>query len=271
MTVKQRKWQEIFDAALADKLDELHRTNQIPRNADILSTYSTQCAEDWYEKGEDPVKAANFVAMSLVRHQIINQIYQLSLQRRDTADPTEKERIGKCLHDAEQRYNAVVGSNCFESDCTHKKPLTEGVELPNMICWGRGYGEGTNPMDTSVISRFNSLVARNDPYTGSINPVLSRIQQFNANNASKYTVDPEPELDKYVDTVFIDDLGPEAFTVNGENPYRVLDKIRAGEDFDIPVRHGVAVKPSLPSVVKETPVEEPGFVETFDEIFSPGN
>jgi hypothetical protein len=179
------------------------------------------------------------------------------------------KRIGKAEYDeAKAKYNELMGMQCFEE----RKPLHEGVDLPNMICFGRGYGENSNPMDTSVISRFNNLVARNDPYTGQINPVLSRTQQFEYNNASKYKPDPNPELDKYVDTVFLGDMGPEAFTVNGENPYRVLDKIRAGEEVDLgPVAHGIAARPNLPDVVKETPSEEPDYVETFDSIFTPGN
>lgn len=157
-------------------------------------------------------------------------------------------------------------------DYSASKPLTEGVDIPSMICFGRGYGETNNAMDTSVISRFNSLVTRNDPYTGRINPVLARLQQFDANNASKYTVDKDPELDKYVDTVFVDDMGPEAFKINGENPYRLLEKIRAGEDVDLGPVHGTAVSPRMPDVTNETtPATEPGYVEAFDEIFSLGN
>lgn len=268
MTVKQREWQDVFDTALKAKIDELHATKQVPSKDDISRMYSAQRAEELYESGEDPKKAADFVAMSLLRQHILNEVCQLTVKKRSVTDDTEKAQLEAQILDAQHRYNELMGTECFPSE---KKPLHEGVELPTMICWGRGYGEGSNPMDTSVISRYNNLVARNDPYTGQVNPVLSRLQQFEANNASKYTVDPDPELDKYVDTLFIEDMGPEAFTVNGENPYRVLDKIRAGEEVDIPVRHGVAARPTLPDVTKETPAAEPGYVESFNDLFSPGN
>lgn len=151
------------------------------------------------------------------------------------------------------------------------RTLTEGVDMPTMICWGRGYGENSNPMDMSVVDRFNRLVERNDPYTGQINPVMSRVNQFNANNASKFSVDTEPELDKYVDTVFIDDMGPESFTVNGQNPYRLLEKIRSGDEVDLGPVHGVGIRPQQPAVLpNETTQAEPGFEETFDDIFNLG-
>lgn len=152
------------------------------------------------------------------------------------------------------------------------RTLTEGVDMPTMICWGRGYGENSNPMDMSVVDRFNSLVERNDPYTGQINPVMSMVNRFSANNASKYSVDPDPELDKYVDTLIIGDMGPEAFTVNGQNPYRLLEKIQAGEEVDLgPINHGVGIRPQQPAIVpnEETQVD-PGFTETFDDIFNLG-
>ena len=272
MTIKQQNWMDEYNKALQAKVDELHATKQIPSNSDVLSQYSNQCADDMFEQGVEPDKAADFVAMSLVRRPLLDEIQQLSIKKRSVTDPQQLAQIEERINAAKAKYNEVMGMQCFEGVKSPKKALNEGVELPTMICFGRGYGENSNPMDTSVIARFNSMAARNDPYTGQINPVLSRTQQFEFNNASKYKADPNPELDKYVDTVFLGDMGPEAFTVNGENPYRVLDKIRAGEDVDLgPVSHGVAARPNLPAVVKETPAEEPGYVETFDSIFTPVN
>jgi len=153
-----------------------------------------------------------------------------------------------------------------------KKVLTESADAPSLMCWGRGYGENQGGMSMDVVDSFNSRVTRNDPYTGGLNPVLQRVNQFTANNASKFTVDNEPELDKYVDTVFVDDMGPEAFTINGQNPYRMLEKIRDGEEIDIPSHgHGVAVTPSQvePTAVTEEPEDE--FVNAFDTIFKVGH
>ena len=267
MTIKQQNWLDEYNKALQAKVDALHEAKQVPSNAEVPVQYSKQCAEEMFENGAEPGEAANFVAMSLVRRPLLDEIRDLSIQKRSVTDPQQLARIEACIGEAKAKYNELMGMQCFEE----RKPLHEGVDLPNMICFGRGYGENSNPMDTSVISRFNNLVARNDPYTGQINPVLSRTQQFEYNNASKYKPDPNPELDKYVDTVFLGDMGPEAFTVNGENPYRVLDKIRAGEEVDLgPVAHGIAARPNLPDVVKETPSEEPDYVETFDSIFTPG-
>lgn len=270
MTIKQQEWIDAYNQALKANVDLLHKTKQIPGNAEVFTQYSQQIASEMFNKGMTPEDAANYAAMSLVRRPLLDEIQKLTIKRRMTTDPAEQSKLDERISLDQQKYNKIMGMKCFEAAQT-AKPLTEGVELPNMICWGRGYGENSNPMDTSVIARFNSLAARNDPYTGGINPVLARTQQFEFNNASKYSVDPNPELDKYVDTVFVDDMGPEAFTVNGENPYRVLDKIRAGEEVNIPVSHGVAVKPSLPSLTSEPPKEDPGYVDTFDSLFSPVN
>lgn len=270
MTMTQQEWNDAYGKALREKVDELHRTRQIPSNAEVFTQYSQQMASEMYARGKSPDEAADYVAMSLIRRPLIDEIQKLTIKRRLTTDPDQLRIIDERLAADQQKYNRIMGMRCFESVQT-ARPLHEGVELPNMICFGRGYGENSNPMDTSVIARFNSLAARNDPYTGGINPVLARTQQYEYNNASRYSVDPDPELDKYVDTVFVDDMGPEAFTINGENPYRVLDKIRAGEDVNIPVSHGVAVRPSLPAVVKDEPAEDPGFVDTFDSLFAPVN
>ena len=270
MPIDQQNWMETYDRALKSKVDELHATKQIPGNLEVFNQYSKQIASEMFNKGMTPEDAANYAAMSLVRRPLLDEIQKLTIKRRMTTDPTEQSKIDERIALDQQKYNKIMGMRCFESVQT-ARPLNEGVELPNMICFGRGYGENSNPMDTSVIARFNSLAARNDPYTGGINPVLARTQQFEYNNASRYSVDPDPELDKYVDTVFVDDMGPEAFTVNGENPYRVLDKIRAGEDVNIPVSHGVAVKPSLPALTSEPPKEDTGYVETFSELFTPVN
>lgn len=271
MTIKQSQWTERYIEALNANVSDLHEKKQIANNAYIPDQYSSQIASEFFEKGSSPEEAARYTAMSLVRMPLIDEIQKLTIEKRSLSDKSKIAEIDARLNEDKRKYNSIMGMNCFETTDIAKKPIMEGSDaIPTMICWGRGYGENTNAMDTSVINRFNNLVARNDPYTGMANPVLSRIQQFNDNNASKYSVDPDPELDKYVDTVFVDDMGPEAFTINGENPYRVLDKIRAGEDVNLNQVHGTAVIPRQQDIVKEETQEEPGYVESFDEIFSLG-
>jgi hypothetical protein len=272
MTVHQKEWNEAFHKAVEQKVAELHASKQIASNSDLQNAYSDQVADEMYLKGVSPEEAATYTAMSLVRQPLLSEIQSLTVKRREVTDPTQRQQIDETLAADKRKYNDIMGMQCFNESETRSKTLTEGVEAPSLMCWGRGYGEHSNPMDTSVISRFNSLVTRNDPYTGNLNPVLARIQEFDNRNASKYSVDPNPELDKYVDTVFVGDMGPEAFTINGENPYRVLDKIRAGEDVDLGPVHGTAVMPRQMDVSTEnTPDVDPGYVETFDEIFSLGN
>ncbi len=111
-----------------------------------------------------------------------------------------------------------------------KKPLYEGMDAPNILLFGRGYGEAPGVGDIDATTRFNQMATMSDPYSGSVNPVMARVSNFSRQNAPKYTVDPNPELDEFVDTLFVYDLGPEAVTINGENPYRLLEKIQSGDD-----------------------------------------
>ena len=111
-----------------------------------------------------------------------------------------------------------------------KKPLYEGLDAPGVLLFGRGYGEAPGMGGVDATTRFNQMATMSDPYSGGVNPVMARVANFSRQNAAKYTVDPNPELDEFVDTLFVYDLGPEAVTINGENPYRMLEKIQAGED-----------------------------------------
>lgn len=111
-----------------------------------------------------------------------------------------------------------------------KKTLYEGIDAPNVLLFGRGYGEVPGGGDNDATTRFNQMATMSDPYSGGVNPVMARVANFSRQNAPKYTADPNPELDEFVDTLFVYDLGPEAFTINGENPYRLLEKIQAGDD-----------------------------------------
>lgn len=270
MTMDQQQWNETYNRAVDEKVAKLKADKEISGNTEILNQYRDQMAHEMFASGADPEEAADFAAKSLVRRPLIDNIRELTIKRRMCTNPEERKKLDSSIADAKAKYNSLMGMRCFES-VSENRPLTEGVDLPNMICFGRGYGENSNPMDTSVIARFNSMAAMNDPYTGKMNPVLSMTQQFSAKNAGRFTADPNPELDKYVDTVFIGDMGPEAFTINGENPYRVLDKIKSGEEVDIPVPHGVSARPRMPDVTADTPSADPGYVETFSELFTPVN
>ena len=112
----------------------------------------------------------------------------------------------------------------------NKKPLHEGIDAPSVLLFGRGYGESPSLGSVDATTRFNQMVTMSDPYSGGINPVMARVANYSRQNSPKYSVDPNPELDEFVDTLFVTDMGPEAFTLNGENPYRLLEKIQNGED-----------------------------------------
>lgn len=109
------------------------------------------------------------------------------------------------------------------------RPLTEADAAVGMIAWGRGYGEEPVSDEPSAMDIMNMSTMMNDPFTGGRNIVLSRVNEFDLKNAGRYTEDTEPELDDYTQTCFIEDMGPEAYTVNGENPYRAMERIRQGD------------------------------------------
>ena len=268
MTVDQIKWTERFNEELDKKVAELHSARRIKLSTDVGHVYRKQVAEEMYATGASPEESAEAVAMTLVRLPLIERIRQLTVDRRDEKDPAKIAKLDAELKSCKAQYNEITGGKRLESSFRAGRPINEGVELPSIMCWGRGYGETNDAMDMSVIDRFNNMVARNDPYTGRANSVMNTVNNFAAKNASKYSADPNPELDAYVDTLFLGDMGPEAFTVNGENPYRVLEKIRAGEDVDLGMSHGVGIRPQQsPVTVQETPDENPGYAEAFDDIF----
>lgn len=271
MTIDQIRWTERFNSELDRKVAELRDAGRIGVNSDIDHVSRRQIADEMYSSGAAPDKSASAVAMSLVRIPLVERIRKLTLDRREETSPSKIAKIDAELKQCKAQYNELAEDKVFESSFRHKRPIHEGVELPNIMCWGRGYGETSNAMDMSVIDRFNNMVAKNDPYTGQANVVMNTVNRFTANNAGKYSADPNPELDAYVDTLFLGDMGPEAFTVNGENPYRLLEKINAGENVDLGISHGVGIRPQQAPVtaltVQETPDSNPGYAEAFDDIF----
>ena len=129
-------------------------------------------------------------------------------------------------------------------------PLTESEAVPGMMAWGRGYGEEPVSDEPSALDLMNMSMMMNDPYTGGRNLVLSRVNDFDLRNADRYTEDMEPELDEYTQTLFIDDMGPEAYTINGENPYRALERIQKG-DKDVVVAKTASNTQELPEVAED--------------------
>ena len=86
------------------------------------------------------------------------------------------------------------------------KPRLEGAEAPDMICLGRQYDDDL-PFEVDAVTRFNDNARLHDPYQGH-NLVLDRIHQFDSRRP-EYEPDLEPELDEYVQTLF---LAPQSAT-----------------------------------------------------------
>lgn len=129
------------------------------------------------------------------------------------------------------------------------KVCMEGVEAPGLMAFGRGYGEDSS-FNSDATTMFNRMATLNDPFSGTSNPILQRLSDFENNRQYKFTVDDEPELDAYDKTIFIndDDMGDGAYSVNG-NPYKILDTIE---------------KPGTAAGYKKAePVEEPGIDDSF--------
>ena len=143
----------------------------------------------------------------------------------------------------------------------NKKPLHEGIDAPGVLLFGRGYGETPSIGSVDATTRFNQMATMSDPYSGGINPVMARVANFSRQNAPRYSVDPNPELDAFVDTLFVTDMGPEAFTINGENPYRLLEKIQAGEDVSELMQSSAPMTTNTAAAVKEPEAIDDSFLD----------
>ena len=143
----------------------------------------------------------------------------------------------------------------------NKKPLHEGIDAPGVLLFGRGYGETPSIGSVDATTRFNQMATMSDPYSGGINPVMARVANFSRQNAPRYSVDPNPELDAFVDTLFVTDMGPEAFTINGENPYRLLEKIQAGEDVSELMQSSAPMTTTTVAAVKEPEAIDDSFLD----------
>lgn len=112
---------------------------------------------------------------------------------------------------------------------TMKPVLESNAAAPSMIVFGRGYGDDNSFSESSATERYNAMVSMFDPFRdGASNPILSTIAQFERNRDYEFQEDLEPELDEYVQTLFLTDeeLNNDSYTVNGDtNPYALLDKL----------------------------------------------
>ena len=86
-----------------------------------------------------------------------------------------------------------------------------GNDAPDMIVFG-GRAEANDPERVDAVTRFNRM-AVDDPRYGH-NMILDRIASFD--NSARFTTDEEEELDKYVQTLFLEPLGNRGYDLNGE-------------------------------------------------------
>lgn len=256
-----------FDKSVEEMLDSLIRDRQINCNDTIDMNYWNTYATTKYmnDTSVDAATLAKFAAESILRHRALDIVKSKTIELRDIP-VTDEKAYNACadqIDNASKIYNELMGKDSLRPvNRRTAKPQTESVSAPNMIVFGRQYDE-PSVGEGSVVDRFNAMVAQADPFTGTSNAVMQRLAEYAHNNASKYSVDDEPELDEYVTTLFIDpDMGPEAFEINGENPYRVLEKIKDGDSIEI-------TKAPIEQAPKN---EEPGinddFLASFGKVFN---
>lgn len=261
-TLALRDWMDAYHASIDTTVDNLIKSGDIYPNETMSLSYWDAYGEEQFNKGASPEDSGKFAANSLVRNKLINKIREISVSLR-TCDQSVVDELNAQLDMLKQRYNALIGYECF---CVNdKRPITESAAAPSMMAFGRAYDTPASD-GPSVIDRFNAMACANDPFIGGTNMVLARLQEFERNNASKYGVDEDPELDDYVKTLFVteDDLGPESFLINGENPYRVAEKVADGDPIDLqksePVGHS-ADNGTEPEI-------DDGFLSAFGNMFA---
>jgi len=102
------------------------------------------------------------------------------------------------------------------------------ADAPDMIVFG-GRAEAVREPGMDAVSRFNRMAMDNPVYGHNL--VLERIASFD--NGSRYTEDDEAELDRYVQTLFLEPLGERGYVVNGDS-YGDFKKMQAeltGEEY----------------------------------------
>lgn len=99
-----------------------------------------------------------------------------------------------------------------------KRPLNEG-DCGLVMMFG---GRGEAPEETaSAVDMYNRMAMDNTQFGHNL--VLDRLSKFD--NSSRYSFDEEPELDAYVQTLFVDSLGDHGYDVNGD-PYGDFKKMQ---------------------------------------------
>ena len=118
---------------------------------------------------------------------------------------------------------------------------------------GRGWDDAG--MDSvPAIDRFNRR-AVDDPVYGH-NDILARINEFD--NSRYYgVVDTEPELDQYVQTLYLDNFGDNGYSVDGD-PYGDFKKEYSGPAPD-------AGESMYPEVAAQNAAD---FIKQFGQIFA---
>ena len=90
-----------------------------------------------------------------------------------------------------------------------------------LIIFG-GRGEPDTGVEFDAVSRFNREAMDNAMFGRNL--ILERLASFD--NSSKFKEDLEPELDEYVQTLFIEPLGDHGYDINGD-PYGKFKEMQA--------------------------------------------
>lgn len=131
------------------------------------------------------------------------------------------------------------------------KTLLESADAPSMIVFGGRADATSAEPEMTVMDRFNQMALEN-PLFGR-NAILDRLSQFD--NSAMYSSDDEPELDEYVQTLFIDNLGENGYTLNGD-PYGEFKKMQAD-------MMGTEVEPEGPAYAESAA----DFMAAFGQVF----
>ena len=118
---------------------------------------------------------------------------------------------------------------------------------------GRGWDD-VGLDSVPAIDRFNRMAVDNPVYGH--NDILARIGEFD--NSRYYSaVDNEPELDAYVQTLYLDNFGENGYSVDGD-PYGEFKKGYAGPAPEAGER-------MYPEVAAQNAAE---FIQKFGQIFA---
>lgn len=130
-----------------------------------------------------------------------------------------------------------------------RRVLNEG-----MVMRFGGRGDSPDNVQPSAIDAFCRMAMDNSVFGH--NAILERLSRFD-NSAMFSAVDDEPELDEYVQTLFLDNLGDHGYDVNGD-PYGEFKKMQ-GELSGEPAEREAAAVPAQSAME---------FMNAFGKIFA---